>query len=79
MSSTPWKQMLCEEIYNGHSIEKQGITQLGYSTQELCWLYAVTCIRCNKTSIVTRYMLDDMLFKDYDQSKQQPDEPDQST
>lgn len=59
-----FKEMLCVNIHGGHSIQGDGIIQLGYDPNALCWLFIIICSRCSKTSIVDRQTLDNMLFKD---------------
>lgn len=57
-----FKEMLCEEVYDGHTIDRESITQLGYSTTDLTWLFLVKCTRCGKTSVIIRQLLDSILY-----------------
>ena len=71
----PFKEMLCEQVYGGHIIDRSSIVQLGYSTEALTWLFCVTCSRCGKISVIIRQLLDDILYGQSDKRNPEPENP----
>lgn len=70
-----FREMLCEQIHNGHLYDRDSITKLGYNTTQMVWEFAVICIRCNKVSLIDRLSLNQKLLEDYGK----PDKPESPT
>ena len=61
-----FRELLCEKLYGGHALTHDKIVQLGYSTESFQWEFIITCYRCNKSSVINRIQLDEIIIKKED-------------
>lgn len=66
---TPFREMLCEALYKGHLLSRDGVIRIGWCEGEQTWIYLIECERCARLAIIDQMYLDRILSQDDGKSK----------